>query len=68
MRGEPLPVCGRSAPAPCLDAMGSNRRYGSDLTLGAFAEVAMRPTPRTLGPAQVGDRITKAPVPGRVLA
>ena len=47
--------------------MGSNRRYGSDVSDAVLNEVLIRPRPISLSDAEIGTRITKVdePVPVR---
>jgi hypothetical protein len=40
--------------------MGTNRRYGSDLTDSAINEAVTRPTPISLSPAEIGGHVTDA--------
>jgi hypothetical protein len=49
--------------------MGSNRRYGSDVTDAAINEAVTRPRPISLTPAEIGQLdVTEAPHPEPVKA
>ena len=40
--------------------MGSNKRYGSDVTYAAIAESVLRPRPVSLSSTEIGDEIREA--------
>jgi hypothetical protein len=49
--------------------MGSNRRYGSDITDAAINEAVIRPRPVSLTAAEIGQQsVTDPPVPEAVTA
>lgn len=48
--------------------MGTNRRYGSDLSDAAINEALIRPQPISLSEREVGDRVTQAARPVDVSA
>lgn len=48
--------------------MGTNRRYGSDLSKTAVNEAAVRPKPISLTPQEAGDQVREAREPVDVTA